>query len=240
MLLPLLGRSQQEGAFGASTAASAAGVLGTISGRGLLRSPQGRAAGRRGRTGQGGRMGGSRGPHRMGRRPGVGNLGVGVCSRRRDGLRDLRRPGPAAGRRDPLRVHGGHRDGGRPRGRPPPPARSRRLHAGRVRDVAPAPTRPGQEPFRSIVHLYYGSFVALAENDPSFDVEAELKETIEHEVQHHIEDRAGAKTLQRRGRPLRSAREVPGRPRGARRAGTGRASRSRPDCGPSTSTSSSR
>jgi hypothetical protein len=53
----------------------------------------------------------------------------------------------------------------------------------------------GQEPFRSVVHLYYGSFVALAESDPSFDVEAELKETIEHEVQHHIEDRAGANTL---------------------------------------------
>jgi len=53
----------------------------------------------------------------------------------------------------------------------------------------------GQEPFKSIVHVYYGSFVALAESDPSFDLETELKETIEHEVQHHIEDRAGALTL---------------------------------------------
>ncbi len=61
--------------------------------------------------------------------------------------------------------------------------------------TSPLSDPTGQEPFRSIVHLYYGSFVALAESDPSFDLEAELKETIEHEVQHHIEDRAGAETL---------------------------------------------
>jgi hypothetical protein len=53
----------------------------------------------------------------------------------------------------------------------------------------------GTEPFRSIVHLYYGSFMAMAEQDPRFDLEDELEETIEHEVQHHIEDRAGASTL---------------------------------------------
>ena len=53
----------------------------------------------------------------------------------------------------------------------------------------------GQEPFRSIVHLYYGSFAALAKEDASFDVEAELEETLAHEIQHHLEDRAGLDTL---------------------------------------------
>ena len=53
----------------------------------------------------------------------------------------------------------------------------------------------GQEPFRSVIHLYYGSFVAIAKEDPSFDIGAELEETIAHEIQHHVEDRAGVKTL---------------------------------------------
>lgn len=48
---------------------------------------------------------------------------------------------------------------------------------------------------RSIVHLYYGSFVDLARRDPRFDLDAELRETIEHEVQHHLEDRAGVHGL---------------------------------------------
>lgn len=61
--------------------------------------------------------------------------------------------------------------------------------------TSPLSDPSGQDPFKSIVHLYYGSFVALAESDPSFDVDAELEETIEHEVQHHIEDRAGAQAL---------------------------------------------
>ncbi len=53
----------------------------------------------------------------------------------------------------------------------------------------------GQEPFRSVVHLYYGSFAALAAEDSTFDAEAELEETLAHEIQHHLEDRAGIKTL---------------------------------------------
>jgi hypothetical protein len=53
----------------------------------------------------------------------------------------------------------------------------------------------GSELVRSIVHLYYGSFVELARRDRRFDVDAELRETIEHEIQHHLEDRAGVRTL---------------------------------------------
>jgi hypothetical protein len=62
-------------------------------------------------------------------------------------------------------------------------------------ETSPLSEMTGEEAFRSIVHLYYGSFVEQAESDPTFDIEEELKETIEHEIQHHIEDRAGVKTL---------------------------------------------
>jgi hypothetical protein len=53
----------------------------------------------------------------------------------------------------------------------------------------------GTEPTRSIVHLYYGSFVELAQEDPDFRLDDELRETVEHEIQHHLEDRAGVRTL---------------------------------------------
>lgn len=48
---------------------------------------------------------------------------------------------------------------------------------------------------RSTIHIYYGSFVSLAKNDGDFDWRFELQETIEHEVRHHLEDRAGAPDL---------------------------------------------
>lgn len=51
---------------------------------------------------------------------------------------------------------------------------------------------------RSEVVLYYGSFVRLAEADPDFDWEAELWETLTHEVQHHLEFRAEVSTLEER------------------------------------------
>lgn len=47
----------------------------------------------------------------------------------------------------------------------------------------------------STVFLYYGSFVACAMRDEAFDVEAEIRETIRHEIRHHLEDRAGAPDL---------------------------------------------
>lgn len=49
---------------------------------------------------------------------------------------------------------------------------------------------------RSTIHLYYGSFASLAKDDASFDWQWELQETIEHEIRHHLEDRAGAPDLQ--------------------------------------------
>ena len=49
---------------------------------------------------------------------------------------------------------------------------------------------------RSGVHLYYGSFRALARQDPEFDWEGELYETIVHEVRHHRESTAGEDALE--------------------------------------------
>ncbi len=47
----------------------------------------------------------------------------------------------------------------------------------------------------STVILYYGSFVEIARRDPSFDVEAEIVETVRHEVRHHVEDQVGHAAL---------------------------------------------
>ena len=49
---------------------------------------------------------------------------------------------------------------------------------------------------RSGVHLYYGSFRELARLDEDFDWEAELWETITHEVRHHRESTAGEDALE--------------------------------------------
>lgn len=43
---------------------------------------------------------------------------------------------------------------------------------------------------RSVVVLYYGSFLALSRLDEAFDWEAELYETLMHEVRHHLESLA--------------------------------------------------
>lgn len=49
---------------------------------------------------------------------------------------------------------------------------------------------------RSGVHLYYGSFRALAELREDFDWEGELWETVTHEVRHHRESAAGEDDLE--------------------------------------------
>lgn len=45
----------------------------------------------------------------------------------------------------------------------------------------------GPETVRSVVVLYYGSFLRLSRQDPDFDWEAELWETLTHELRHHLE-----------------------------------------------------
>lgn len=49
---------------------------------------------------------------------------------------------------------------------------------------------------RSGVHLYHGSFRELARQDPEFDWEGELWETITHEIRHHRESAAGEDALE--------------------------------------------
>jgi hypothetical protein len=48
---------------------------------------------------------------------------------------------------------------------------------------------------RSTIRLYWGSFRKLAARDPEFDWIAEIHETVEHEVKHHLEALAGEDQL---------------------------------------------
>jgi predicted Zn-dependent protease with MMP-like domain len=54
----------------------------------------------------------------------------------------------------------------------------------------------GPETTRSLVVLYYGSFLKVAEDDPEFDWEGELWETLTHELQHHLESLADEDALE--------------------------------------------
>jgi predicted Zn-dependent protease with MMP-like domain len=49
---------------------------------------------------------------------------------------------------------------------------------------------------RSGIHLYHGSFRRVAALDPDFDWEAELEETVVHEIRHHRESAAGEDALE--------------------------------------------
>ena len=59
------------------------------------------------------------------------------------------------------------------------------------------------------IALYYGSFAAIAQNDPTFDWDAQLWETLTHELRHHVESQAGDVSLieddVRRARAFRQA-----------------------------------
>jgi hypothetical protein len=48
---------------------------------------------------------------------------------------------------------------------------------------------------RSLVVLYYGSFLRLSRLDPEFDWAGELWDTLTHELQHHLESLAADDTL---------------------------------------------
>ena len=57
------------------------------------------------------------------------------------------------------------------------------------------PDWTGDSPLHSSVYLHYGSFAALARRDPGFAIVDEIRETVLHEVQHHLEDAAGIDRL---------------------------------------------
>ena len=54
----------------------------------------------------------------------------------------------------------------------------------------------GPDTTRSVVVLYYGSFKNLARRDPDFDWKAEIYETVEHEIRHHLESLASEDHLE--------------------------------------------
>ena len=54
----------------------------------------------------------------------------------------------------------------------------------------------GPETTRSRVVLYYGSFRRMAEDQPDFDWEGELWDTLTHELQHHLESLADEDALE--------------------------------------------
>lgn len=75
--------------------------------------------------------------------------------------------------------------------------------------------RPAEK--QSVLHLWYGSFVAMAERARAFNWACELEETILHELTHHWEQRAGLDGLDRfdaaqveNFRRLRGCRVLPG------------------------------
>jgi hypothetical protein len=53
----------------------------------------------------------------------------------------------------------------------------------------------GPDTTRSTIRLFYGSFRALASRNPDFDWEAEIYETVQHEIKHHLEWLAGEDQL---------------------------------------------
>lgn len=59
------------------------------------------------------------------------------------------------------------------------------------------PLELGEDPAPSKVVLYYGSFEALARENPDFDWRQEAWDTFTHELRHHLESRAGTGRLER-------------------------------------------
>lgn len=62
---------------------------------------------------------------------------------------------------------------------------------GEYLDPGPDAFLGGDEGLGRHVALYYGSFKRIAEDDPNFDWEAEIWDTLTHELQHHVESLAG-------------------------------------------------
>ncbi|MDA0329521.1 MAG: metallopeptidase family protein [Gemmatimonadetes bacterium] len=52
------------------------------------------------------------------------------------------------------------------------------------------------ETTRSVIALYWGSFSALSSENPDFDWEEEMWETLTHELRHHLESLAGDDALE--------------------------------------------
>lgn len=80
----------------------------------------------------------------------------------------------------------------------PHPALADVYTLGECRPIEWASPLGGPAEIRSEIVLYHGSFRRLADLDPDFDWEAELWETVSHELRHHLEFRADVSTLEAR------------------------------------------
>lgn len=86
------------------------------------------------------------------------------------------------------------------------------VRMGEYLDPGPADFLGSGEGLGRHVAMYYGSFAAIASDEPNFDWEEEAWETLTHELRHHVESLAGedflvqddveqAKLFPPRGRP---------------------------------------
>jgi hypothetical protein len=66
---------------------------------------------------------------------------------------------------------------------------------GEYLDPGPDDFLGGQPGLGRHVAIYYGSFAAIAAEDPDFDWEEEAWETLTHELRHHVESLAGEDLL---------------------------------------------
>ena len=66
---------------------------------------------------------------------------------------------------------------------------------GEYLDIGPEQFLGGSSGIGRHVVLYWGSFRRVAAADPEFDWEAELWETLTHELRHHVESLAGDASL---------------------------------------------
>ncbi len=66
---------------------------------------------------------------------------------------------------------------------------------GEYLDPGPEHFLGGGEGLGRHIAIYYGSFAAIAAEDPGFDWEEEAWETLTHELRHHVESLAGEDLL---------------------------------------------
>jgi len=66
---------------------------------------------------------------------------------------------------------------------------------GEYLDIGPEQFLGGSAGIGRHVVLYWGSFRRIAAGDPDFDWEAEIWETLTHELRHHVESLAGDASL---------------------------------------------
>ncbi len=84
------------------------------------------------------------------------------------------------------------------------------VRMGEYLDPGPADFLGAGEGLGRHIAIYYGSFAAIAADEPGFDWEDEAWETLTHELRHHVESLAGEDFLVQED--VEQAREFPRKP----------------------------